>query len=166
MALKPSQPMDTALLTQHVKGELRSAGELTSIEKLETLDELQPGAFSACTFTVSGRHVIVYNPLASPGRRNSDIAHEVSHIILNHDVKTVHSIGSLNFFTCDAEQEQEANWLAGCLLLPRRLLFTLARRGMTAQDIAEQCEVSVQMAEYRLRTTGITRQLRAMRSES
>ncbi len=164
MDLKPSEPIDAEVLAKFVKADLRSAGDLTSIAKLETLDELQPGAFSACTFTIGGRHVIVFNPLASLGRRNSDIAHEVSHIILGHDVKTAYTIGSLTFFTCDPEQEQEANWLAGCLLLPRRLLFTLAKRGLTANDIADRCEVSVQMAEYRLRATGITRQLRATKN--
>ena len=47
---------------------------------MQTLEELQPGCFSACTCTVSDRHVIVYARLASVGRMQSDAAHEVSHI--------------------------------------------------------------------------------------
>jgi hypothetical protein len=43
------------------------------------LEELQPGCFSACTCTVSDRHVIVHSP-ASVGRMQADAAHEVSHI--------------------------------------------------------------------------------------
>jgi Zn-dependent peptidase ImmA (M78 family) len=134
---------------------------LTSTEKLQTLEEIQPGAFSACTFTIGNLYIIVYNPIASPGRTQSDIAHEVSHIILKHEMKTVETIAGLTFFTCDAEEEQEANWLAGCLLLPRRLLYLAARRGLRAPEIAQQYNVSEQMAGFRLRTTGVLRQLGA-----
>ncbi len=87
------------------------------------------------------------------------MAHEVSHIMLKHDMKSTETIGGLTFFTCDAEEEQEANWLAGCLLLPRRLLYMAARKGMTGADIANRYNVSETMANFRLRTTGVLRQL-------
>ena len=161
MGRRPSDQVDAVDLAHHVGATVRSADELTSREKLETLEEIQPGAFSACTFTIGDQHVIVYNPLASAGRTQSDVAHEVSHIMLEHDMKTVETIGGLSFFTCDAEEEQEANWLAGCLLLPRRLLYLAARRGLGAPQIAETYNVSEQMASYRLRTTGVLRQLGA-----
>jgi Zn-dependent peptidase ImmA (M78 family) len=101
--------------------------------------------------------------LASEGRTQSDIAHEVAHILLKHEVKMVETIGGLSFFTCDAEEEQEANWLAGCLLLPRRLLYAAAKRGLNAEQIARSYGVSEQMAAFRLRTTGVARQLNARR---
>src|SRR5207247_7901338 len=113
-----------------VGAEVRCADELTTLEKLQTLEEMQPGAFSACTFSIGDRHIVVYSPLASEGRTQSDIAHEVAHIILRHSMSTVQKIAGLSFFTCDPDEEQEANWLAGCLLLPRRLLYLAARRGL------------------------------------
>ena len=61
-------------------------------------------------------------------------------------------------------KEQEANWLAGCLLLPRQLLYAAVRRGYGAADIADTYRVSEQMAAFRLRTTGVLRQLGAFRS--
>ncbi len=161
MGKRPSDHVDALDFATHVKAEVRRADELTSPEKLETLEELQPGAFSACTFTVGEKHIIVYNPFSSPGRTQSDVAHEVAHIMLKHEMKTVEMIAGLTFFTCDPEEEQEANWLAGCLLLPRRLLYLAARRGMRAPEIAEQFTVSEQMAAFRLRTTGVLRQLGA-----
>src|SRR5262245_20013337 len=127
MGKRPADPVDAIEVARHVGAEVRCADELTSIEKLEILEDLQPGSFSACTFTVGDRHVIVYSPLASPGRSQSDVAHEVSHIILGHEMKTFQTIEGLTFFTCDGDEEQEANWLAGCLLLPRRLLLIAAR---------------------------------------
>ncbi|MEV2240141.1 ImmA/IrrE family metallo-endopeptidase [Micromonospora sp. NPDC049891] len=121
---------------------------------------MQPGAFSACTFEISDRRIIVWNPLSSSARRSSDIAHELGHILLKHQVQNVHVVGEMTFFGCDPEEEQEANWLAGCLLLPRQLLLTHVRRGMSAEDIAEEFLVSVPMVNYRLRVTGTLQQIR------
>ena len=159
MGKRPSDYVDAVDFARHVRAVVRCADELTSREKLETLEEIQPGAFSACTFTIGEKHVIVYNPLSSPGRTQSDVAHEVSHIMLGHDMKSVETIGGFTFFTCDPEEEQEANWLAGCLLLPRRLLYLAAKRGLRGPEIAEAYNVSEQMASFRLRTTGVLRQL-------
>lgn len=163
---RPSESLDALDLAKHVGAQVRSADELTDIAKLEALEELQPGAFSACTFSFGDLHIIVFNPLASLGRRHSDIAHEAAHILLQHAVKDVQQIGGVTFFTCDPDEEQEANWLAGCLLLPRPLLLKAAGRGMTATDIAETFSVSEQMATYRLRITGVERQLHAARRSS
>jgi Zn-dependent peptidase ImmA (M78 family) len=163
MGKRSSEHVDAADYARHAGAEVRCADELTSLAKLEHLDELQPGAFSACTFSIGGRHIVVYSPLASPGRTQSDIAHEVAHLLLKHSVKSVETIGGVSFFTCDADEEQEANWLAGCLLLPRPLLFRAAKRGMDATAMAEACNVSETMAVFRLRTTGVERQLRASR---
>src|SRR4051812_14717917 len=111
MGNKSADGIDAMEMADHVGAEVRRADELTSIEKLVTLDELQPGAFSACTFNIDGRHVIVYSPLCSPGRTQSDIAHEIAHILLGHELKTVQNLGNLRFYTCDPDEEQEANWL-------------------------------------------------------
>ena len=118
MGKRPSDPVDAIDLARHIGADVRCADELTSLEKLETLEEIQPGAFSACTFTVGDRHVIVYSPLASPGRSQSDIAHEVAHIVLGHSMNSVQTIGGFTFFTCDGDEEQEANWLAGACSCP------------------------------------------------
>ena len=159
MGKRAFDPIDAAALAQHVGAQVRRADELTSRSKLEALERLQPGAFSACTFALAGKHIIVYSPLASVGRTQSDIAHEVAHILLKHSVSTVQTIGGVNFFTCDVDEEQEATWLAGCLLLPRPLLYRAARGGLSTAAIAQAFGVSETMAAFRLRTTGVMRQL-------
>lgn len=164
MGKSPSDGLDAVELARHVGAQVRCADELTSREKLETLEDLQPGAFSACTFSIGDRHVIVYSPLASAGRTQSDLAHEVAHLILGHSMKSVQKVAGLSFFTCCPDEEQEANWLAGCLLLPRRLLYLAAKRGLDSAAIAETYSVSEQMAAFRLRTTGVTRQLAAAKA--
>jgi Zn-dependent peptidase ImmA (M78 family) len=164
MGIRLIDPLDPLDLAKHVGAEVRRADKLTSRAKLQALEELQPGAFSACTFSFDGRDVIVYNPLASSGRTQSDIAHEVAHMLLKHKVKQVHQIGGITFFSCDPEEEQEANWLAGCLLLPRPLLLRAAKRGLDAAAIAENYGVTESMAAFRLRTTGVLRQVQSGKS--
>jgi Zn-dependent peptidase ImmA (M78 family) len=163
MGLGPYKPMNIKALVRHVGAQLRTADELTSLTKLEELEALQPGAFSACTFDLGTRKVVVVSPLSTDERRNSDASHEASHLLLDHKVREVEQLGGLSFFTCDPDEEQEANWLAGCLLLPRDLLVRSLKNGLDAAAIAEANTVSIQMANFRLRATGAERQVAAFR---
>src|SRR5207249_3526501 len=161
MGLRSIDPMDSVGLARHVAAEVRRADELVDLAKLEALEAIQPGAFSAATFHVNDRRVVVYSPVASDGRRQSDIAHEVAHLLLAHRVNEVRRVGELSLFTCDPDEEQEANWLAGCLLLPRQLLLRAAKAGLDARGIAVRYRVSEQMAAFRIRATGVIRQMNA-----
>jgi hypothetical protein len=157
MQAGPSQRLDVDKLAAHLGVEVRSADELVDSAKLQRLNELQPGCFSAATFNLpDGRMVAVTNPVGTTdARRDSDLAHELAHIILRHELRTAERIGGLTFFNCDPEQEEEANWLAGCLLLPRPLLLAEARLGSTVEDIANKHRVSIPMARFRLNTSGV-----------
>lgn len=161
LGLRPTERLPLERLAASVDAEIRSAAALVKIERLEEIDTLQPGAFSACTFEIGERRVIVWNPLSTPGRITSDIAHELSHLLLKHAVKDVQTVGGLTFFGCDPDEEQEANWLAGCLLLPRTLLVRQVQRSASVADLVEQYEVSSQMANYRIRATGVLRQMQS-----
>ena len=163
MGLKPTDRLDATVLANHAGAGLRRADELTLRSKLEDLEARQPGAFSACTFQVGGRPVIVYSPLASEGRKQSNITHEVAHLLLNHSLQTVQQLNGVSFFTCDPDEEQEANWLAGCLLLPRTLLLSAGHRGLSVSEISRKYVVSRQMAEFRIRATGVLRQIKRSR---
>jgi Zn-dependent peptidase ImmA (M78 family) len=145
--------------------EVVSAADLVGIESLRELDRVQPGAFSAATYYLpAGRTVAVFNPCNEPARTKSDIAHELAHILLDHQVRELQQIGGHAFFTCDPEQEEEANWLAGSLLLPRALLLRYAYSGADAAAIAAECGVSVPMARFRLNTSGVLLQARRARN--
>jgi hypothetical protein len=157
--LNPGDRLDVRQLADHLGIAIHSADELTSINKLHALEHLQPMAFSACSFQIGTERIIVFNPLMSIGRRQSDIGHELAHILLKHPLGSIQTIAGVTFFTCDDEQEQEANWFAGCLLLPRKLLVRAARLGMSVEDIAEKYEVTESMARFRLAATGVRRQV-------
>jgi len=154
-------------LARHLKVAVLAADRvLGGLELLTALHEEQQGAWSAATLTVHGRTVVVYNPLTfegeflSPaeaqcdGRTRSNVAHEFAHLVLRHELRQIQRIGEHTFFACDHEQEEEANWLAGALLLPRPLLVVAARRGDTDEQIGKANSVTTSMATFRLNATG------------
>lgn len=160
----PDRRIDIRKLAEHLGVTVTSAAEVVDLEQLQELEELQPGAFSAATFHLPGdRIVAVYNPLSERGRTNSDIAHELAHLLLGHEVREVQQLAGHTFFTCDPEQEEEANWLAGCLLLPRPLLLREAYAGASAESLASRYEVSATMARFRLNTSGVLLQVQRSR---
>jgi Zn-dependent peptidase ImmA (M78 family) len=165
LALQPHSHMPIRDLAKHLNIETYSADELIDRAELEELNRLQPGAFSAATFHLpGGRTVVVYNPCNDDGRTNSDLAHEVAHILLNHEVRELQQVGGHTFLTCNPEQEEEANWLAGCLLLPRALLLREAYAGSDPATIAHKHHVSIPMARFRLNASGVLLQAQRARS--
>ena len=155
-----SDPLSPEEVAQLLGIEIRAGDELIPLERFRELEDLQPGAFSACTLKPSSeRVVIVHNPLYSQSRRNSDVTHEIAHTLLGHELSRIEKIGDLTFRSCDPTQEEEAGWLSGSLLLPRPLLLREIGSGEEASTIAEKYKVSEEMARYRIRVTGVERQL-------
>ena len=154
-------PLDLAAVAGSLGVLIVSADELVPLEQLQEIERIQAYAFSACTFEVNGRSVVVYNPIRTRPRRRSDIAHELSHILLEHDLTEIQYLNEVPFRTCKPDQEQQATALAGTLLLPRSALLEEARAGLTVSKIAKKFAVTEQMARYRWNTTGIARQAAA-----
>ncbi|MFN8629185.1 MAG: ImmA/IrrE family metallo-endopeptidase [Chloroflexota bacterium] len=122
MGLRPTDPLDAQAVAAHLRIGFRRADQLIPLEALEALERLQPGCFSACTLPGPVGPVVVINPLNSPGRQQSDAFHEISHIVLRHPMRHLERLGDLVFFTCDPDEEEQANALASTLLLPRPAL--------------------------------------------
>lgn len=162
LGLSISESVEPELIAELLGIEVRAGDELIPRERFEELGEIQPDAFWACTLRPSpDRTVVVHNPLSPKTRQKSDIAHELAHTLLDHELSQVHRLGDVTFLSCDPVQEEEAAWLSGCLLLPRALLLAEIRRGADARDIARKNGVSERMAQYRLDVTGVERQYQA-----
>lgn len=63
----------------------------------------------------------------------------------------------------DSEQEDEADWLAGCLLASREGLVRAYARNSSVERLVRRFGVSVGFIRWRLESTGVTRQIRATR---
>jgi hypothetical protein len=116
--------------------------------------------FSALTVCAGTRRLIVHNPHHPPGRRANSLAHELSHIILEHP--PVPPLGSGGCRRWDAQLEAEADWLAGALLVPRDGALAWLRRGRNIADGARHFGVSRALFQWRVRQTGVERQLASL----
>lgn len=162
LGLSAAESVVPEMLADSLGIEVRAGDQLIPRERFDELEQLQKDAFSACTFRPSpDRVVVVYNPLSANSRRRSDLAHELAHILLGHELSRIERLADNTFLTCDATQEEEAAWLSGCLLLPRALLLAEVFRGADAGEIARKYGVSKKMAQYRMDVTGVVRQKQA-----
>ena len=162
LGLNAADPVAPELIAELLGVEVRAGDELLPRERFQELEDIQPDAFSACTLRPSlDRVVVVHNPLSPKTRQKSDVAHELAHMLLDHELSRVQRLGDITFLSCDPAQEDEAAWLSGCLLLPRALLLAEVSRGADAEDIARKHGVSERMAQYRLDVTGVLRQNQA-----
>lgn len=163
MGLEPVGPIDTWALAKKLNVTVLKAQEVPGIAR-ETLDVLikdDPKSWSAATLCYSGAYMIVLNPMNSIGRTNSDLAHELAHILIGHDAARIditpdHMLMLQNY---DRGQEAEADWLAGCLLLPRAALLHIRKKGMEKADAVRVYGVSPEMFDYRMGITGVNRQI-------
>jgi Zn-dependent peptidase ImmA (M78 family) len=158
MGLSAEDRLDVWKVADHFRVSVVSADRLVALVDLEELERIQAFAFSAATFEIEGRTIIVYNPLRNPGRRNSDIAHELAHVILGHELSEVREVGGMPFRTCKPIEEEEATSFGATLLLPRPLLLNAARRGASVEQISRTYNVTLDMARYRFNTSGVAKQ--------
>lgn len=109
---------------------------------------------------------MIYKPVSSEGRRNNVIMHELSHTILGHDLADacIMDDGSLVPGNFDQNQEDEADWLAGTLLLPRPALMSIRRSRLKDEAACRRYLVSQEMLTWRFRMTGVDYQLARRRA--
>jgi hypothetical protein len=95
---------------------------------------------------------------------SSNPRHEMAHIILGHELHAATVTGAGHFIvsTYNQNQEDEAAWLGGTLLLPRPALLWMRRRALFDDDAATHFGVSPDLLKWRIRMTGIDYQLAAM----
>lgn len=118
--------------------------------------------WSAITVSDGNRHLIVLNPMHASTRSNSSLAHEIAHVILGHEPSMMYvtAKGEVALRTHNKDQEDEANWLAGCILLPRDALLHIRKVGMTDDQVCIGYGVSPAMFRFRVNATGVDVQVR------
>jgi len=133
---------------------------------LHQLTVVDPRGWSAASFEVNGVATIIRNPSNSAGRQASDIMHELSHVILNHEPSQLilSETTEIAMRSFNAKQEDEANWLGWALLLPRVALTHCARRRLDSKAIAAEYSVSETLVIFRQRVTGVELQHSRRRS--
>ncbi len=109
--------------------------------------------FSAVTaYLTASKRFIVVNDAHSDGRQSNSICHELAHIVLGHTPDSPREGGRDRDW--NPQQEREADWLGGSLLVPRDAAMASARRGLTNRAVAAQFGVSEALATMRMNATG------------
>lgn len=164
LGLDPTGPLDTLTLAKSLGVKVFKPADIPNINQL-TLDVLlrndgTPSCWSAVTLVSGSRKVVILNSSHSPARQASDLTHELAHIIRGHTAQEVDITpdGLMLLKSYDKLQEEEADWLSGCLLLPRDALVVIKRRGLDVVTSATLYGVSVQMLNYRMARSGVNRQ--------
>src|SRR5262249_30577595 len=116
--------------------------------------------FSALTICEGTRRLIVFNPRHPTTRRANSLAHELSHVLLEHPPAP--ALGEGGCRNWDRQLEDEADWQAATLLVPRDGAFAWLRTGGGVSDGADHFGVSVALFRWRVNQTGVVRQLTAM----
>ena len=168
LGLALDEPLDPELLASHLGVEVWRPEEVSglSTESVSQLVNRDGDSWSAVTLRVQRVRLTIVNSAHYPTRQRSSIAHELAHLILNHepDRIDVSEKGYLLLSSFEREQEEEANWLGAALLVPREGLLTAFRRTENVQRLADHFGVSVQLLQWRLRMTGVT--VQAKRAQS
>jgi len=164
LKLPATDPLDPFQLAGLLSVVVLSPDELCGLPEAcrQRLSNDHSENWSAITVANGKHHLIVINKAHAPTRRNSDLAHELAHVILGHEPSMMFaSPGSgIALRTHNKEQEDEANWLAGSLLLPRDALFSIRRRRLTDEEACQEYGVSLAMLRFRLNASGVDIQLR------
>lgn len=162
LGLTPIEPLDVSALTDWLSVNVWTPHEIPGLESKWThiLLNKDPNAWSAVTLAVNSKNLIILNPSHSKARQASDLTHELAHILIEHDAGRVDISpdGLLMLSTYNRDQEDEANWMAGCLLLPREALAVTMKQQIDFEATAKKFGVSRDMLRWRMNVTGVQRQ--------
>jgi Zn-dependent peptidase ImmA (M78 family) len=134
--------------------------KVLSAEQLRVL-RVGGRAFSAVTVFRGEERRIIYNDAHSPERTASNIAHEISHALLDHPPHYAFDATGCRFI--DRDLEEEAAFLAGALLVTEETALWVASSGIDVPAAAQRYGVSADMLTYRLNITGARRRVAARR---
>ncbi|MGI9325672.1 MAG: ImmA/IrrE family metallo-endopeptidase [Pseudomonadales bacterium] len=134
-------------------------------ETILQLCSKDPNSWSGVTIKEGNSIAIIVNPTHPSTRQANTLMHEWAHLELRHKPNRVDrsEAGLLLLSDYPSEFEDEADWMAGAILLPRSGLLHFRKRGLNSDQIASHYGVSRDLANWRLRMTGVEKQLRARR---
>ncbi len=109
--------------------------------------------FSAALVPVDTGMLIIDNDLHSSARRASSIAHEMAHVLCEHRF-TEALITAEGCRAASREDEAQADWLGGELLITYTAAVAAARNGWEDQQVADAYGVSAARAAMRMNASG------------
>ena len=154
LGLTPFAPLDPFGLAQHLEIPVLALSELeTTIGGADFFLTEDPDSFSAVTVFDGSRRMIAYNDSHSKARQNSDLSHELSHGLLLHEPAPALDLAR-GCRILNSATEEEADWLAGELLVTKEMALAVARGKFAKHEAQLRFGVSPQMLRWRMNMTG------------
>lgn len=153
-------PLDAYKLANYLEVEVCSVYDyLDEIEAVKIVGtRLNPKDWSALWLPdKDGGKIIIHNPNHSENRQQSNIMHELAHIIRRHETsKEIKMLCmQLGLRSFNKQQEEEAKYLGGCLQITRPGLMWALKRKFTVEEISEYYNASTEMVSFRINATGV-----------
>lgn len=152
-------PLPAETLARKLRIQILTPRDIPNItpEILNQLTRTDSNSWSALTISNNGLKIIIHNPHHSQARQESNLMHEIAHILCEHRPSQFVQLDGFPFSirTCDKTQEEEARWLGGCLQIPRRALVWAFGKNMDASEISEHYSASKDLVKYRINMTGV-----------
>jgi len=120
-------------------------------------------SFSGLIISDKNYKEIHHNDYNHPRRQNSDLAHELAHIILGHDMDVPFKDNGERAYNQNVEEE--AKWLGATLLLPKKAAIFLVMNDYSRSQIEEEYQISWQLFKYRIQVTDAKRASRNIRKK-
>ena len=166
LGLDPHAPLCPRRLAEHLAVPIKELSTHPGVPK-EIKDYWQSNAeftFSGLIITDGAYKEIVHNDFHHARRQNSNIAHELAHIILGHPLAVpILSNGERAY---DPEIEEEAKWLGATLLLPKKSTVHIVLHSLSLEYVQQEYGVSSELIRYRVQVTdarGCARNIRRKR---
>ncbi len=167
LGLYGHDPLPCVDLAKFLSVELLTPRDIPNLPQnvLKQLIDIDPDGWSAVTISDGQCSTVIYNPAHKKTRQNSDIMHELSHVIIGHEPSkmVLSADGALVMRSFDQKQEDEADWFSGCLILPREALLHSKRLSLSEDEIRDKYTATRSLLRMRLGVTGVNRQLQIAR---
>ncbi|MGC4174485.1 ImmA/IrrE family metallo-endopeptidase [Demequina sp.] len=163
LGLRSMDPLDPRELANHLEIPIWDVSSFTSEgSAILALLNGERASFSAATVFAGHRRTIVHNDSHAQVRQHSNLAHELAHSLLQHPPTP--ALDDQGCRDWNQDVEDEAEWLAGVLLIPEDATLSIVRLGWSKEDAAAHFGVSVSMVQRRLNATGAVKRVNRARS--
>ncbi len=159
LSISKFKPLDAFKLAEHKQIPIFSVDDVFAENKTHPSYAFMsnPGKFNALWMpNEDGDKIIIHNSNHSPYRQQSNLMHELAHIILEHempdDIAQLCKLYNLHYY--NKKDEQEAKYLGACLQIPKPGLLWAIKENWTIDQISQFFTASPEMVNYRLNSIG------------
>jgi hypothetical protein len=161
-------PIDPRTLAAHLGITIWEPADIPGLDPkvVHHLTITASDSWSAATLRDGNNSLIVVNSGHAKTRQNNSITHEIGHIVLAHEPAKMFMTpdGLMMMSEYNPTHEEEADWFAGTVLLPRIALLDVLARGITDREAAQMFGVSPSLYRMRRNLTGVEVQLSRRRN--